>query len=425
LRTQIDCTHNRLLLFFVSNIVSIFHYRKVKLKMARDVFILGGKRTPMGEYVGALKDISAIDLGAISARGALAATHVSADEIDHTIIGNALQTSGDAIYGARHVALKAGVPFDRPALTVNRLCGSGIQSIISGAQMIQLGEAQTALVGGMESMSQAPHVIRGARSGFALGQGQLEDSLMVALLDTYCNTPMAGTAENLARRHEISREEQDRYALRSQQEAKRARDAGIFAEEIVPVEIKSRKGTAIFDTDDHLRPDTTLEGLAKLRPAFSKDGFVTAGNASGIVDGAAALVIAGEEFVKARDIKPLGRIVSWAYAGVEPEIMGIGPVPATRKALERAGLKLEEIDLIEVNEAFAAQYLAVEKELGLDRSRTNVNGGAIALGHPLGATGTRLVLTLLNELRRRNGRYGLATACIGGGQGIAIICERG
>src|SRR5438105_5070662 len=254
LRTQIDCIHNRLLLFFVSNIVCIFHYGKVKLKMARDVFILGGKRTPMGEYVGALKDISAIDLGAISARGALAATHVSADEIDHTIIGNALQTSGDAIYGARHVALKAGVPFDRPALTVNRLCGSGIQSIISGAQMIQLGEAQTALVGGMESMSQAPHVIRGARSGFALGQGKLEDSLMVALLDTYCNTPMAGTAENLARRYEISREEQDRYALRSQQEAKRALDAGIFAEEIVPVEIRTRKGTEFFDTDDHMRP---------------------------------------------------------------------------------------------------------------------------------------------------------------------------
>ena len=392
--------------------------------MLPDLFILGGRRTPMGEYVGALKDISAIDLGAIAARGALEATGVSADEIDHTIIGNALQTSGDAIYGARHVALKAGVPSDRPALTVNRLCGSGIQSIISGAHMIQLGEAETALVGGMESMSQAPHVIRGARSGFALGQGKLEDSLMVALLDTYCNTPMAGTAENLARRYEISREEQDRYALRSQQEAKRALDAGIFAEEIVPVENKTRKGTETFSTDDHLRPDTTLEGLAKLRPAFSKDGFVTAGNASGIVDGAAALVIAGEEYVKRRGIKPLGRIVSWAYAGVEPEIMGIGPVPAVRKALEKAGLKLEEIDLIEVNEAFAAQYLAVEKELGLDRSKTNVNGGAIALGHPLGASGTRLVLTVLNELRRRNARYGLATACIGGGQGIAIICEK-
>jgi acetyl-CoA acetyltransferase family protein len=276
----------------------------------------------------------------------------------------------------------------------------------------------------MESMSQAPHVIRGARSGFALGEGRLEDSLMVALLDTYCNTPMAGTAENLARKFEISREAQDEYALRSQQEAKRAKDAGFFAEEIVPVEIKTRKSTSLFDSDDHMRPETTLEGLAKLRPAFAKDGFVTAGNASGIVDGAAALIVTDEDFVKRRDLKPLGRIVSWAYAGVEPAIMGIGPVPATRKALETAGLKLSDMDLVEVNEAFAAQYLAVERELGLDRSRTNVNGGAIALGHPLAATGTRLVLTILHELRRRKGRYGLATACIGGGQGIAMIVER-
>jgi len=392
--------------------------------MSKDVFILGGKRTAMGEYVGVLKDVSAIDLGAVAARGTLAATRVSPDEIDHTVIGNALQTSGDAIYGARHVALKAGVPFDRPALTVNRLCGSGIQSIVSGAHMIQLGEARTCLVGGMESMSQAPHVIRGARSGFALGQGKLEDSLMVALLDTYCNTPMAGTAENLARKFEVSREEQDQYALRSQQEAKRALDAGVFAEEIVPVEVKTRKGVLQVDHDDHPRPETTLEVLANLKPAFAKDGFVTAGNASGIVDGAAALVIAGEEFVKQRDLKPMGRIVSWAYAGVEPEIMGIGPVPATRAALQRAGLSLNDMDLVEVNEAFAAQYLAVEKELGLDRNRTNVNGGAIALGHPLGATGTRIVLTLLHELHRRGGRYGLATACIGGGQGIAMIVER-
>ena len=392
--------------------------------MTQDVFVLGGKRTPMGEYVGALKDISAIELGAIASRGALEATGVGAEEIDHSIFGNALQTSGDAIYGARHVALKAGVPFDRPALTVNRLCGSGIQAIVSGAQMIQLDEARACLVGGMESMSQAPHVIRGARSGFGLGQGKLEDSLMVALLDTYCNTPMAGTAENLARKFEISREEQDKYALRSQQEAKRALDAGVFADETVPVEIKSRKGTTLFEHDDHLRPETTIEGLAKLRPAFSKDGFVTAGNASGIVDGAAALVIAGENYVKSKGVKPLGRIVSWAYAGVEPEIMGIGPVPASLQALENAGLKICDMDLVEVNEAFAAQYLAVEQELGLDRSKTNVNGGAIALGHPLGATGTRLVLTLLLELRRRGGRYGLATACIGGGQGIAIICER-
>jgi acetyl-CoA acetyltransferase family protein len=392
--------------------------------MSRDVFILGGKRTPMGEYVGALKDISAIDLGATASRAALETTGVAAEEIDHTIIGNALQTSGDAIYGARHVALKAGVPFDRPALTVNRLCGSGIQSIVSGAQMIQLGEARTCLVGGIESMSQAPHVIRGARTGFGLGQGKLEDSLMVALLDTYCNTPMAGTAENLARKFEIGRDAQDEYALRSQQAAKRALDAGVFADEITPVEIKSRKGTTIFDHDDHMRPETTLENLAKLKPAFSKDGFVTAGNASGIVDGAAALVIADEEFVKAKNLKPLGRIISWAYAGVEPEYMGIGPVPASLQALEKAGLKLSDMDLVEVNEAFAAQYLAVEQELGLDRTKTNVNGGAIALGHPLAATGTRLVLTMLLELRRRNGRYGLATACIGGGQGIAIICER-
>jgi acetyl-CoA acetyltransferase family protein len=392
--------------------------------MSKDIFILGGKRTPMGEYVGVLKDISAIDLGAVAARGALEATHVKPEEIDHTVIGNALQTSGDAIYGARHVALKAGVPFDRPALTVNRLCGSGIQSIVSGAHMLQLGEAQSCLVGGMESMSQAPHVIRGARSGFALGQGKLEDSLMVALLDTYCNTPMAGTAENLARKFEVSREEQDQYALRSQQEAKRALDAGFLREEIVPVEVRSRKGLQLVEHDDHPRPETTLEILAKLKPAFAKDGFVTAGNASGIVDGAAALVIANEEFVKQRDLTPMGRIVSWAYAGVEPELMGIGPVPATRAALAKAGLSLNDIDLVEVNEAFAAQYLAVEKELGLDRSRTNVNGGAIALGHPLGATGTRLVLTLLHELHRRKARYGLATACIGGGQGIAMIVER-
>ncbi len=391
--------------------------------MSREVYILGGKRTPMGDYVGVLKDYSAIELGAMAAKAALETTGVAPADIDHTVFGNAQQTSGDAIYGARHVALKAGVPIDKPALTVNRLCGSGIQSIISGAQMIMLGEARTVLAGGMESMSQAPHVIYGARAGFALGKGQLQDSLMVALLDTYCNTYMAGTAENLARKWDITREAQDEYALRSQQEAKRAQDAGIFAEEIVPVEIKSRKGSFMFEQDDHLRPETTLAGLAKLRPAFAKDGFVTAGNASGIVDGAAAVIIAGEEYVKEKGITPLGRIVSWAYAGVEPSEMGIGPVPAARLALQKAGLKLSDLDLIEVNEAFAAQYLAVEKELGIDRRKANVNGGAIALGHPLGASGTRIILTMLLELKRRGGRYGLASACIGGGQGIAIICE--
>src|ERR671912_1484997 len=314
--------------------------------MAQDIFILGGKRTPMSSYVGELKDVKAIDLGATAARGALDATGVAAEEIDHTVVGNALQTSGDAIYGAPHAALRAGVPHARPALPANRLCGSGIQSVVSGAHMILLGEARNALVGGMESMSMAPHVIYGARSGFPLGQGKLEDSLMVALLDTYCNTTMAGTAENLARRYEVSREEQDAYALRSQQEAKRAQDAGIFAEEITPVEVKTRKGVKVVDTDDHLRPDTTLEVLAKLPTAFSKDGFVTAGNASGIVDGAAALVIAGGEYVRRAGAKPLGRIVSWAYAGVEPEVMGIGPVPASLQALEKAGLKVEDMDLV-------------------------------------------------------------------------------
>ncbi|HSE97880.1 MAG TPA: acetyl-CoA C-acetyltransferase [Blastocatellia bacterium] len=391
--------------------------------MAKDVLILGGARTPMGEYGGALRDISAIDLGAVAARAAIERSNILPDQIDHTVVGNAMQTSGDAIYGARHVALKAGVPIDRPALTVNRLCGSGIQSIISGVQMIQLGEASTVLAGGMESMSQAPHVIRGARWGLRLGEGKLEDSLMVALLDTYCGYYMAQTAENLARKHDISREQQDEYALLSQQRAAAAWDTGRLAEEVVPVEIKGRKGVTLFERDDHLRPDTTMEGLAKLKPAFSKDGFVTAGNASGIVDGAAALVIADEEMARKLEARPLGRIVSWGIAGVPPEIMGIGPVPASQKAMAAAGLSLGDIDLVEVNEAFAGQYLAVEKEIGLDREKTNVNGGAIALGHPLGASGTRLVLTVLHELRRRGSKYGLATACIGGGQGIAIVVE--
>ena len=391
--------------------------------MNRDLVILGGARTPMTEYGGALRDLSAIELAAKASRAALERSGISGGLIDHAVFGNALQTSGDALYGARHVALKADVPIDKPALTVNRLCGSGIQAIVSGAQMVQLGEADCVLAGGMESMSQAPHVIRGARWGFRLGEGKLEDSLMVALLDTHCGLYMAQTAENLARRHDISRDEQDAFALISQQRAAAASSAGKFEDEIIPVEIPGRKGNVTISRDDHLRPDTTLEGLAKLKPAFSKDGFVTAGNASGIVDGGAALVIAAEDAARRMERQPLGRIVSWGIAGVAPDIMGIGPVPASKQALERAGLRLPDIDLVEVNEAFAAQYLAVEREMGLDRERTNVNGGAIALGHPLGATGARLTLTLLLELRRRGKKYGLATACIGGGQGIAIVIE--
>jgi acetyl-CoA acetyltransferase family protein len=378
----------------------------------KEIVIVAGKRTPMGEYGGALREYSALDLGSIAAKAAIEQSGFEPRDFDHCIFGNALQTSGDALYGARHVALKAGLPVEVPALTVNRLCGSGIQSIISAAQLIELGEAKLVLAGGMESMSQAPHVIRGARWGFKLGQGKLEDSLMLALLDTYCGCSMAATAETLARQYGINRQDQDEYALRSQKLAADAWDAGRFRDEVVPV--------GKLATDDHMRRGTTLEDLARLPTAFSKDGFVTAGNASGIVDGGAAVVVTTQDRVKS---EPLGRIVNWGIAGVAPEIMGIGPVPATKIALEKAGLNLRDIDLVEVNEAFAAQYLAVEKALELDRDKVNVNGGAIALGHPLGATGTRLVMTLLYELKRRKKKYGLAAACIGGGQGIAVIVE--
>jgi acetyl-CoA acetyltransferase family protein len=387
------------------------------------IYILGGARTPMAEYTGKLKDISALDLGALAARAALARTGVAPAQVDHVVFGNVLQTSADAVFGARHIGLKAGVPIEVPGLTVNRLCGSGIQSAISGGQMIQLGEADIVLAGGTENMSQAPHVIRGLRNGLRLGQGQLEDYLWTSLLDTNCGCTMAATAENCAAKYGISREAQDGYALRSQHLADAAWKAGRFADEIVPVEIKSRKGVELFATDDHMRPDSSMDGLAKLPAAFSKNGCVTAGNASGIVDGAAAIVLASERGVKANHLAPIGRLTHWATVGVEPSLMGMGPAPATRAVLEKAGLTLDDLDLIEVNEAFAAQYLAVEKELGLDREKVNVNGGAIALGHPLGMTGTRLLLTLLLELRRRGLKRGLATACIGGGQGIAAIVE--
>jgi acetyl-CoA acetyltransferase family protein len=387
------------------------------------IYILGGARTPMAEYTGKLKEFSALELGAIAGRAALERTGVHPSNVDHVVFGNVLQTSADAVYGARHVGLKAGVPVEVPALTVNRLCGSGIQAAISGAQMIRLDEADVVLTGGMESMSQAPHVIRGLRNGLRLGQGALEDTLWSALLDTHCGCTMAVTAENCATKYGVSRQEQDCYALRSQQLASRAWQEGRLADEIVPVELKGRKGTEIFDRDDHMRPDSTMEGLAKLPAAFSKNGCVTAGNASGIVDGGAALLLASERAVKSHGLQPLARLAAWATVGVEPTLMGMGPAPATRKVLDSAGLDLADIDLFEVNEAFAAQYLAVEKELGLDRDRVNVNGGAIALGHPLGMTGTRLLLTLTLELRRRGLKRGIATACIGGGQGIAAIVE--
>jgi acetyl-CoA acetyltransferase family protein len=391
-----------------------------------DIAIVSGARTPMGRYCGKLRDFSAMDLAAVASQEAIKRSGVDPKEFDHAVFGNAQQTSCDSLYGARHVALKAGLPIETPALTVNRLCGSGMQSLVNAAQMIQLGEASTVLAGGMESMSQAPHVVRGARWGLGLGEGKLEDSLMVALLDTYCGLYMANTAELYAEQQGITRQHMDEFSLQSQQKAGAAQKACRLAEEIVPVALKNRKGEPtgeMFDKDDHLRPETTIEGLAKLKAAFGKNGTVTAGNASGIVDGGAAVVMMTLNQAEKRGLKPMGRIVSWGIAGVDPKIMGSGPVPASRAALKKAGLKLDEIDLIEVNEAFAGQYLAVEKELGLDRNKVNVNGGAIALGHPLGATGTRLVITLLHELRRRKAKYGLATACIGGGQGIAMIVE--
>jgi acetyl-CoA acyltransferase 2 len=391
--------------------------------MSAPVFMLGGARTPMTEYVGALKDVTALELGAIAARAALARTGVAADQIDHVVFGNVLQTSADAIYGARHIGLKAGVPVDVPALTVNRLCGSGIQAAISGAQMIQLGEAELVLTGGVESMSQAPHVVRGLRSGLRLGQGTLEDSLWEALTDTHCGCSMAVTAENCAAKYGVSRRAQDEYAIRSQQLAAAAWAAGRLADEVVAVDVRTRKGTETVGRDDHMRPDTTLEALAKLPPAFSRDGCVTAGNASGIVDGGAALVLASAAAVERLGVTPLARLQGWATTGVEPSLMGMGPAPATRRLLDRTGLALADIDLFEINEAFAAQYLAVEQELGVPRERVNVNGGAIALGHPLGMTGTRLLLTLALEMRRRAARRGVAAACIGGGQGIAALVE--
>lgn len=388
-----------------------------------DIVIVAGARTPMARYTGSFSEVSAIDLGAHASKEAIRLSGVDPAEIDHAIFGNVLQTSADAIYGARHVGLKAGLRMETPAVTVNRLCGSGIEAIAQAGQRLLLGEANVVLAGGMENMTQAPFVIRGARTGLKLGAGILEDYLFEGLTDSYCGMPMALTAEKLAEQTGITRKDSDAYALRSQQAAEAASRAGYFKEEIVPVEVKQGKKVILVSEDDHRRPETTMEILEQLPPSFKKDGMVTAGNASGIVDGAAAVVVTREKTAKERGWKPVGRIVSWAVAGVDPSIMGIGPVPSTRKALELAGLKLEQIDRVEVNEAFASQYLAVEKELGLQRGKTNVNGGAIALGHPLGASGTRLVITVLNELRRKNLRYGLATACIGGGQGIAMIVE--
>ncbi len=392
--------------------------------LSRDIFIVAAKRTPFGTFGGKLKKHSAIDLGVIAAKAAFEAGKVDPETVDHVVVGNVAQTSADAIYMARHIGLKSGVPIPVPALTVNRLCGSGFQAVVNGAQEILLGDAEIVLTGGTESMSQAPFAARGIRFGTKLGKNpELEDTLWSSLYDPHAGCAMANTAENLAEKFEISRETADEYGLRSQKTWAAAQEAGRFEQEMAPIEIKGRKGVELFDTDEHPRPDAVLEKMAKLPTVFKKGGVVTAGNASGICDGAGAIILASGEAVSKHGLTPLARLVQWHVAGVEPTIMGIGPVPAIRGALERSGLSQDAMDLVEINEAFAPQYLACEKELGLDRDKVNVDGGAIALGHPLAATGARIMAHLTHELRRRQGRYAVGSACIGGGQGIALVIE--
>ncbi len=390
----------------------------------KSVVVVSGKRTPFGAFGGSLKDVSAADLGVSASMAAMAQANISPDEIDHIVMGSVVQAGKDSIYLPRHIGLKCGIPVNRGALGVNRLCGSGFQSWVNSVQMIQTGEAEVVLAGGVEQMSQIPYILRNARWGYRMGQGEVEDYLTAALTDSYTGTPMAITAENLAEKYQISREEVNQYALQSQRRFKAALDKKYFDIEISPVTITDKKGETVISKDEHPRPETTIEGLQKLKPLFKKEGTVTAGTASGIVDGAAASVLMSEDQAKKRNLKPLARIISYASAGCDPAIMGIGPVLAIQNALKRAGMTLDQMDLVEVNEAFAAQYLAVQKELKLNPEVTNVNGGAIAVGHPLGASGTRIMNHLMYELERRNKKFAVGSACIGGGQGIAIVIER-
>jgi acetyl-CoA C-acetyltransferase/acetyl-CoA acyltransferase 2 len=393
-------------------------------RLAKEIVIVAAKRTAFGELQQSFKSVSATDLAVHAGKAALEQSGLRPDEIDHVVVGNVVQTSPDAIYVARHVGLKLGLPVEVPALTVNRLCGSGFQAIVTGAEQILLGEAKAVLAGGTENMTQAPHVLRGARDGWALGRApQVADMLWESLTDSYINTPMAITAENLGAKYGVTRRMADELALASQTRWAAAQEAGRFAQEIVPVEIKSKKGAVAVSVDEHPRKGTTMETLAKLAAVFKKDGLVTAGNASGICDGAAMLVVTSADFAAERGLKPLARIVEWSVAAVDPNFMGFGPVPAIRKCLERASLGLDQMGLVEINEAFAPQYLACEIELGLDRDKTNVDGGAVALGHPLGASGARITTHLVYEARRRGVRYAIGSACIGGGQGMAVLTE--
>lgn len=395
------------------------------MSKSENVVIVAGKRTAFGSFGGGLKDVSATELSVVAGNATLAQANVAPDKVDHIILGNVVQSGADAAYIPRHVGLKMGIPQDRGAYIVNRLCGSGFQSIVDAAMMIKLGDAQCILAGGVEQMSQIPYVARKVRfDGLRLGHFELEDYMTSALTDAYAGIPMAITAENLAEQYGISREACDRYSIQTQTRYKNALAKNYFAEEITPVKVVGKKGEIIIDKDEHPKPEVTLEKISAMKSLFKKEGTVTAATASGVVDGAACSLITSESFAKQNGLKPLARILSWASVGCDPKIMGIGPAPAARKALAQAGLTLDQMDLIEVNEAFAAQYLSVEKELKLNPEKTNVNGGAIAVGHPLAASGTRIMNHLCYELRRRQGKYALGSACIGGGQGIAMVIER-
>ncbi len=388
-----------------------------------EVVIAGAVRTPIGTFGGAFAEVTATQLGAVAIAEALRRAGVAADQVDEVIMGNVL-SAGLGMNPARQAAMAAGIPDSVPAITVNKVCGSGLKAVALAAQAIMLGDADIVVAGGMEGMSSTPYLLPKGRYGYRMGHGELldhmiKDGLWCALADCH----MGNTAENVALEHEIARADQDEFSVRSQQKVAAAWEKGVFVEEIVPVEVQQRKGTIVVDKDEHFRPDTNMEALSKLRPAFAPDGSVTAGNASGINDGGAAVVVMSRSKAEQLGVKPMASIRSYASAGVPPRIMGIGPVPATQKALAKSGLSLDEIDLIEANEAFAAQSLAVGRELGWDWERVNVNGGAIALGHPIGASGTRILVTLLYEMRRRQAKRGLATLCIGGGQGIAMIVE--
>ena len=394
------------------------------MKPSKSIVLVAGKRTPFTAFCGSFKDMTATDLGVAAAKATLQSAGVDPAKVDAVVFGNVCQTSQDAIYLARHIGLRSGCRVEVPGLTLNRLCGSGFEAVIQAAQLIELGEAEVVLAGGAESMTQAPHVVRGARSALPFGKGPLlEDTLWSCLTDTQTGMMMANTAEKLARTHEIDRQTVDNYALQTQQRYAAALAAGIYADEIAPVEVATRKGPLLISKDEHPKPDTTLEILAKLKPAFDKEGVVTAGNASGIVDGAAALLVTTAERAQAEGWPVLAKFVSSAAVGCDPTVMGIGPVPAVRAALTQAQLSVGDIDFFEVNEAFAPQYLAVAKDLGLPNDKTNVHGGAIALGHPLAASGARILLHLALHLQRTGAKYACGSACIGGGQGIAVILQ--